>query len=294
MSELTTIESDGIAITVDAKGAQLMSLATERGEYLWQGDERWWPRRAPVLFPIVGNLRGDRATSAEGDVSLGRHGLARNHVFDLVDKGKSSLTYRLASSEATLERFPFHFLLEMTYSIVDGAVRQTFLVTNTGDVDLPYVVGGHPAFNVPAPGTDGEDFSQYRLEFASPWTYGSPRIDTKTGLLDFSDRIALLDDSSVLELSHPLFDVDTLVFEDVPGRSVRLVGSQGHGMQVDFGGFDYLGVWSATNDAPFVALEPWTGCATATDEDDVFEHKRGVSLLSPDGCQTHAFEMRPF
>ncbi|MBP3884973.1 MAG: aldose 1-epimerase family protein [Olsenella sp.] len=294
MSELTTIESGGVSITVDAKGAQLMSLSTERGEYLWQGDERWWPRRAPVLFPIVGNLRGDAATSAEGDVRLGRHGLARNHVFDLIDLSDSSLTYRLASNEVTLGQFPYYFQLEMTYSISDGAVRQTFLVTNTGDVDLPYVVGGHPAFNVPAPGAGGEDFAQYRLEFATPWTYGSPRINTETGLLDFSDRIALLDDSSSLGLSHALFDVDTLVFEDVPERSVRLVGPQGHGMQVDFEGFDYLGVWSAANDAPFVALEPWTGCATATDEDDVFEHKRGISTLSPGGRREHAFEMRPF
>lgn len=87
--------------------------------------------------------------------------------------------------------------------------------------------------------------------------------------------------------------MDTLVFEDVPGRSVRLVGPAGHGMQVDFDGFDYLGVWSAANDAPFVALEPWTGCATATDEDDEFEHKRGMTTLSPGEKRAWSFSLMP-
>ena len=34
-------------------------------------------------------------------------------------------------------------------------------------------------------------------------------------------------------------------------------------------------------DAPFVALEPWTGHTTADNEDDVFEHKAGMTLLEP-------------
>ena len=64
-------------------------------------------------------------------------------------------------------------------------------------------------------------------------------------------------------------------------------------MRVDFDGFDYLGVWSAANDAPFVALEPWRGTATGTDEDDVFEHKRGMDFLEPGESAEYAFFMRP-
>ena len=40
----------------------------------------------------------------------------------------------------------------MTYALTgDATLTQTFAVTNTGDVALPFSVGGHPAFNVPAP-----------------------------------------------------------------------------------------------------------------------------------------------
>ena len=72
-----------------------------------------------------------------------------------------------------------------------------------------------------------------------------------------------------------------------------MVGPAGHGIEVDFEGFDYLGVWSAANNAPFVAIEPWCGTATGTDEDDTFENKRGMKILEPGGVSENAFFMRP-
>ncbi|WP_303131645.1 aldose 1-epimerase family protein [uncultured Olsenella sp.] len=293
MEDTARISSGQIEAEVSRLGAQLMSLKAGGTEYLWQGDPRWWPRRAPVLFPIVGNLRGDHATSARGEIRLGRHGLARNEEFSLVEREENRVLLELESNEGTRRSFPYDFRLRLSYAIDESSLVQGFEVTNTGSHDLPYVLGGHPAFNVPAVGAS-DGFDAYRLEFAEPWTYAAPRIDVSTGLLDFQDRLPLLDSCSVLPLTHRTFDVDTLVFEDVPQRRVRLVGPEGHGIRVDFAGFDYLGVWSAAGDAPFVALEPWTGCATAEDEDDVFEHKRGMRLLSPGQTDRLSFVVTPF
>lgn len=292
MATISSIAGGNITAQVDSAGAQLMSLTLNGGEYLWQRDEAFWPRCAPVLFPIVGNIRDDRATSAQGEIRFGRHGLARNYEHALIEKTDDSLTYELRSNDDTREKFPYDFCLRMTYRIVDDALEQEFYVENTGDVTLPFVVGGHPAFNVPVPGDDA-DFSAYCLKFAKPWSYSSPTINTTTGLLDWQDRFTLLEDSDTLPLTHELFDVDTLTFEDVPERTITLVGPAGHGMRVDFDGFDYLGVWSAPN-APFVALEPWCGTATRTDEDDVFEHKQGMIFLEPGESTTRTFSMRPF
>ncbi len=293
MSEVITISCKSLSASIDTAGAQLMSLKKEGGEYLWQRDPQWWPRCAPVLFPIVGNIRDDRADSAQGEIRFGRHGLARNYDFEVTACSDDSVTMSLSSNDDTRKKFPFDFRLDMTYACTSDALEQRFAVTNTGTVTLPFVVGGHPAFNVPAPGAGDEAFSDYVLKFAEPWTYASPTINTTTGLIDYQTRFSLLEDSDTLELSHQLFDVDTLIFEDVPQRTVSLVGPSGHGMRVDFDGFDYLGVWSAANDAPFVALEPWRGTATGTDEDDVFEHKRGMDFLEPGESAEYAFFMRP-
>ena len=292
MGTISSIAKGRVTAKVDSAGAQLMSVTLDGGEYLWQRDERFWPRCAPVLFPIVGNIRDDRATSAQGEIKFGRHGLARNYEHALVEQGEDFLTYELLSSDDSREKFPYDFCLRMTYRIVDDALEQEFYVKNTGDVTLPFVVGGHPAFNVPAPGDDA-DFSDYCLKFAKAWSYTSPTISTETGLLDWQNRFTLLEDSDTLPLTHELFDVDTLTFEDVPERTITLVGPAGHGMRVDFDGFDYLGVWSAPN-APFVALEPWCGTATRTDEDDVFEHKQGMMFLEPGESCVKTFVMRPF
>ena len=293
MSELTTISSGPLGATVDAHGAQLMSLTLEGREYLWQGDERYWPRRAPVLFPIVGVLRGDRATSAQGEIRLKRHGIARLYDHAIVDQTPSSVTYELAATDETRAAYPYDFRLNMGYAVDGRRLTQTFRVTNTGSVTPPFTLGGHPAFNVPAPGCESESFSSYALEFDEPWCARVPKID-EAGLHDFSTMTELFRDADRLPLSHEIFErLLTIVLMDVPGRRVRLAGPSGHGVELEFDGFDYLGVWTASAEAPFVAVEPWVGCATAYDESDVFEEKRGMVLLEP-GCSYEAsFSIRP-
>lgn len=49
-------------------------------------------------------------------------------------------------------------------------------------------------------------------------------------------------------------------------------------------------VWSAVGNAPFVALEPWTGLASCSDEDGIFEHKRGMTVLAPNEIASFKFK----
>ena len=276
---------------VDPLGAQLMSLAFDGREYLWQGDERWWPRRAPVLFPIVGSLRPG-TVSAEGPLSMGRHGVARTREFCVVDVREHAVTLELRSDEETRAAFPYAFCLHITYTVEGtSTLRQTFEVLNTGGAVLPFTLGGHPAFNVPL--GEGERFEDYELRFAKPWTVSSPTM-VDGGLWDFSHRVPVLSNADRLPLSHRLFDVDTLLLEGVPERRAELVGPQGHGVRVAFGGFPYLGLWSAAGDAPFVAIEPWCGCSTALDEGVRFENKRAMTLLAPGYIEACSFTIEVF
>ena len=294
MATLTTISDGTVSATITSDGAELMSLRLGEGEYLWQGDEKYWPRRAPILFPIVGVLRDGRAVSEQGPVTLGRHGLARDYDHAIVEQTPSSVTYELDSSEQTRAAYPYDFRLNMTYAIVDGRLAQTFKVTNTGDVTMPFTFGGHPAFNVPVPGEEGASFSDYELVFPKPWTARVPRID-EVGMHDFSHMTELFCDADRMRLSHErIAELLTIVMLEVPGRSVRLEGPAGHGIEVDFDGFDFLGVWTASEDAPFLAIEPWIGCATAYDESDVFEEKRGTVTLEPGASFERTFSIRPF
>ena len=205
------------------------------------------------------------------------------------------MTFQLDSDEATRELYPFDFRLNMTYSTDGTSLAQRFAVTNTGDVDLPFTLGGHPAFNVPMPGAEGERFDDYALVFAERWSPEVPVIDER-GLHDFGRMTRLMDNDRELPLSHELIERHaTLVFHDVPKNRVTLVGTRSnHGVELEFDGFDYLGVWTASPEAPFLAVEPWHGCATAYDESDRFEDKRSTITLAPGERAELAFTVTPF
>lgn len=290
---IATIRSGNLEASIDSAGAQLVSLKLSGTEYLWQRDPKWWPRSAPILFPIVGVLRDGFATSKAGDIHLSRHGIARNLEHAVERQTESLVGYAVSSDPETEKAFPYSWELRMVFEAKEGALFQTYQVRNTGDVTLPFTLGGHPAFNVPVLGT-GEDFSDYELRFEEPWDIETAGI-TEEGLEDFG-HITKLGHSEKLPLTHELFERHlTLTLHDVPQSSVKLEGTKsGHGVELSFEGFPYLGVWSAENKAPFVAVEPWVGVATATDETDEFEKKRGMLFLEPGQELSRTFSMRPF
>lgn len=285
------IESpEGLSACVSMLGAQLTSLSLDGREYLWQADKRWWPRSAPVLFPIVGSLRAG-TTSAQGPCPMGRHGVARGELFSVLCADAGAVTLELSANERTLAAYPFRFRLRMTYALAGSTLTQRFEVTNAGDVPLPFTLGAHPAFNVPL--CPGETFESYALRFSRPWSASSPTM-VDGGLWDFSRRIPLVRDSDELRLSRELFATDTVMLEDVPERRVTLEGPAGHGVRVSFADFPYLGIWSAAGNAPFVAIEPWRGCSTATDEGSRLEDKRQTRTLMPGETDACSLEVTPF
>jgi len=107
-------------------------------------------------------------------------------------------------------------------------------------------------------------------------------------------------DSDTLPLSWELIDREkTITLEDVPDRRITLVAnaeasSEAHGIQMDFEGFDYLGIWSAAPGCPFVALEPWCGIADTVDCDGIFEHKPGIISLEPGQSIAKTMNIRVF
>ncbi|MBF0918515.1 MAG: aldose 1-epimerase family protein [Atopobium sp.] len=286
MSEIISISSNSLTASIDTMGAQLMSLRKGESEYLWQGDSNWWPRRAPILFPIVGVLKDSKAESAEGTISLARHGLARLNQFEVVEQSPSSVTLQLKSTEETLKSYPYDFELKLIFSVAGDTLTQTYKVTNPANVVLPFTLGAHPAFNIPIPGVEAASLDQYHLLFTHSWTSYGPSI-TDEGLCDYTTLQRLVVDSDTLPLSWELIDREkTITLEDVPDRRITLAAnaeasSETHGIQMDFEGFDYLGIWSAAPGCPFVALEPWCGIADTVDCDGIFEHKPGIISLEP-------------
>ena len=290
---LAFIENETLKVSADSLGAELHSIKSADGiDNLWKGDPVYWKGRSPILFPIAGALRGGRAVSREGEVTLPRHGLARSYEWIIENAKKDSMTFLLKSDDRTRRSYPYDFALRVCYTLDGNSLKTAFSIRNTGKTEMPYCIGGHPAFNVPL--VDGEDFTDYKVKFEKPETADCPFVDMDSGII-LDDRRRVLENRDEFTLRHDLFVCDALVFDNLKSRSVKLYSEKsGRGVQMDFDGMNYFAVWSPVKSSPFVCLEPWTGTATLESEDDVFENKRGMRLLKPGEEAAVSFTVRFF
>lgn len=53
---METLSNSILTVQIAEHGAELQSIKKDGKEYLWQGDAKFWGRRSPVLFPIVGRV----------------------------------------------------------------------------------------------------------------------------------------------------------------------------------------------------------------------------------------------
>lgn len=271
-------------------GAMLNSLNKNNTEYLWQGDAKYWAGQAPVCFPITGVLPNGEMEAFGKRCTMKRHGVARINPFEVLEQHKNSVTFVQRSDENTKRDFPFDYELKIKYTINGDTVTNEYIVTNTGDDKLPFVIGGHPAFNCPL--TNGEKFEDYKVVFDKNITKPCLRPNHHTGLVNVFEKFDEMHGGDTLSLVHELFEEkDALIFENCEAKSATLIGKSGKGVKIEFQDMNNLLIWSAVGNAPFVALEPWTGLASCNDEDGLFEHKRGMTVLEKDETASFKFKI---
>lgn len=290
-----SLNNGRLALTFNTLGGELISLKSNSElEYIWNGNNVYWGGHAPVLFPVVGSLRGKRAL-ADGNklCHMERHGIARISEFEMMDRTQNTITFALQSNSKTIEQFPFDFELTIHYRLDDTEVVTEYTVSNKGKEAMPYQIGGHPGFNCPL--LDDEAFERYIVEFEQVETADCYDQNPETGIVNISEVRRMLDHTDVLPMNHALFKSGALIFDRLKSKKVRLYNPiKGHGIQLEFSDFDNLLIWSSMNGGPFVALEPWNGLPTCSDEGDIFEEKRGVRILQPHECHSLSYKTSIF
>lgn len=285
-----TISSNEASAVLGLNGAMLNSLKKNGTEYLWQGDDLHWSGQAPVCFPIVGVLLGGTAKAFGKDCKMKRHGVARITPFEVSQQHKNSITFVQKSNDETRLAYPFDYELKIKYTIVGSTVTNEYIITNTGNEKMPFVIGGHPAFNCPI--CEGESFEDYKIVFDKAMTKRVLRPDHETGLVDIDKRFDALNNSDTIALSHNLFEEnDAMIFDNIDSKCALLIGPAGKGIRIEYQDMTNLLVWSACNQADFVALEPWTGISNCSDENEIFENKRGMTVLEPDETASFKFKI---
>ncbi|PWJ44769.1 aldose 1-epimerase family protein [Sediminitomix flava] len=272
------IQNEFLTASFNARGAELCSLRDKNGkEYIWDAQAAHWARHAPILFPIVGKLKDNKMTYKGTEYAMNQHGFARDRVFKMLEKTATSIKFGLRHDEDTLEVFPFAFTIHIIYTLKENQLEVAYHVKNPDTEKLYFSIGAHPAFNCPL--EDGKKRSDYQFVFEKAITADTYRI---TNGNQNGEKERVITKKKELQITDDLFEKDALVFKNFPSSSVGIaeVGKTPY-VNMHFKGFPFLGLWSASKDAPFVCIEPWLGIADTVEGQEDFSKKEGVIEVAP-------------
>lgn len=266
-----------LSLAVDTMGAELQSLyaVAEQREYIWQADAAYWGKHAPVLFPIVGALKGGGYTYKGQPFKLAKHGFARDQQFDLIAHEQARLQLLLCSSKETKKSYPFDFELWIEYQLKDDTLLCSYEVHNVGTAEMVFSLGAHPAFALPAlqAGSPADRYLYFEDDAVLERYY------LVEGLLSLeADRVLL--DQRRLPLTASMFDQDAWIFKKLNSRRLTLFENvQQHRLELDFTSFDSLALWAVPG-ANFICIEPLCGYNDGQDATGRLEDKAGILTLA--------------
>lgn len=298
-----TLENDQLKIEVDSFGAELKSVVskTTNVSYLWNGDPAFWGRTSPVLFPFVGSLK-DKSYICKGKTySMGQHGFARDMEHTLLSQSSDALWFILKSSEETLAKYPYEFILRIGYILESNTLRVLWEVENPSEETLPFSIGAHPAFLCPNPVGDNKEgyqifFGKYEaqkpcflekqgtinshLEQFLPLSAIHHHGNTlDTGLAISEDLMLPLKDGYT-PITPDFFDRCTYMIEGNQANVVSLVNPKGEAYVTVYFNTPLFAIWSPEKkNAPFVCIEPWFGRCDHVDFQGELSEREYTNLL---------------
>jgi len=204
-----------------------------------------------------------------------QHGFARDKQFECIESQGSAASFRLQQDEQSLRQYPFPFELDIHYALLGNRLMTVYTIRNQHDQELPFSIGGHPAFNWPL--FSDTKAADYFIEFEQ--VEAEKIWQLENGLITKDLRPSPLS-GKILELTPTLFDNDALIFPDVNSSRVFFGTKAGKGIAVSYVGLPDLGIWSKPG-APFVCIEPWLGHSSPQGFDGEFSDKPGVEKVAP-------------
>ena len=292
------IENEELTVKVSPLGAELQSIYDKRmeKEVLWQGDKKYWGRRAPVLFPNVGRHSGDFYLWKGKRFDTKQHGFARDMEFTCVLEKDDELVFSLKDTEKTREYFPFAFELKIGYTLSSRALQVKWEVKNQGQETMYFTIGGHPAFRVPV--LENTVQTDYKLLFEVPDRLEYKLICPGEGTADTSSSYPIIlkkyGEYYGCDIEAHMFDKDAQLFDEGQVQWAALGYPDGTPyVSLECRDFTNFGIWSVPG-APFVCLEPWMGRCDDHDFSGEISQKPGILKLGPSDTFRKSYKIRVF
>lgn len=275
-----TLENECLSVAIADQGAQLSRVWDKEAgcERLWSADPAVWNRHAPILFPFVGNVAGKQYRYKGRTYEMKtQHGFARDLDFVCLKESKTCISHMLCSTQETKQIYPFDFRLTVHHCLDEDnphLLRVKWEVTNTGDAEMYYAIGGHPGFMPPA-GIKKED-----CLLGFPGKEKLRYISVSPAGLALADQVHELTlNGSRVPYSETL--PQTWIFEGHQVPAVQILRPEGSPwVTLHCETFPMLAVW-AKAEGPFICLEPWYGRTDNEGFTGEITEKAGEERLAP-------------
>ena len=282
---LFTLENDELLVTVARRGAELTRIYDKKAdrEVLWCAEPSVWNRHAPVLFPFVGKCYEGAYVHDGKEYGMTPHGFARDMDFEPLLCDMDECWFRLKDTPDTYEKYPFHFEVEIGHRLEGRTIEVMWKVANTDSGEMLFMMGGHPAFQVP----EGKNIYDFTFEFNRRGCREGQFTDCLHYLAPNANGYEKEELQGNLKLSEgrvPLtkgfFDTAlTYMFDEAQVSSVSLMVDGSPYVTLECSDFPYLGIWTMEATHPFVCLEPWYGICASDGYKGELKDRRGIISL---------------
>ena len=278
---METLSNSILTVQIAEHGAELQSIKKDGKEYLWQGDAKFWGRRSPVLFPIVGRVWNNKYRHAGNTYEIGQHGFARDTDFKLTYKEDKGAVYWLESTPDTLGKFPFPFRLLVGYLLEENKITVKWRVENLGAMDMYFQIGAHPAFYFPEFDAATKDRGFFVFDRKSDLEYIMP---TEKGCVSPERHVLKLNKEGLMPIDIHTFDCDTYIFDNKQLKKITLLDKKKKPhISLEFNS-PLVALWSPTKthpDCPFVCIEPWYGRCDSVGYSGELKDREWIQKLEP-------------
>ena len=274
------MENSRLLVEVSELGAEVTRIfdKEKKTDILWEADPAFWKRHSPVLFPNVGKTYHNTVLIGGTHYPTSQHGFARDSQFKCIREKEDTVSFLLASSEETKEVYPFDFDLIITYTLKGNALSVDWEVRNTGEEDMYFTIGAHPAFRF---AREGEKKTDYLLRFPGKESLEYILIDSAEAAADKTKVYKLSLENECCPLTEEMFENDALIFDNGQIEEVLICHKDGAPyVRMQCEGFPNFGIWSV-KDAPFVCLEPWMGRCDDVGFCEELSQKPNVNTVLP-------------
>ena len=267
-----SIKGNNSTAMIKSLGAELKSLVVNGKEIIWQTNPEIWTGSAPILFPFVGRLKGQKYIYNGKEYNITKHGFARQSEFKVDEHLENKITLSISSNESTLKVYPFDFIFRVIFSIDNDILSVQYEVENLDDKAMLFCIGSHPALDLPLKDLS---LSDYYLEFEKEERVF--RYKLHDGLVKKEDNL-YLNNEKIINLNDHIFNEDSIIFTNIESRSICIKNHKTSRVIKLSSDAPDIGIWAKPG-ANYVCIEPWYGYDDPVDSDNILETKPGVQKL---------------